>query len=273
MFISTSTITLTTYLGSWALVISVIAIRFMVDQCPFLLEALARVDNNTFPFQQHIMVACDLLPPPTHACIPPFEQFIGQQMVQFQDSILEHLHHHTLSNMPSDEIFKAHHGQILSCSGPRVNTWLIARLIFSAFRLSSPIFSIAFHTWLKLSHLSIVGIPQCVCTHPIDPTNIHFLHCVHGNERTGTHDAICNTFVAIMQDASLHMGWEQLHVLPLTTFNPFCQQINIVLTKDGICTLTDIVIADSTQADLLPQSCATQGFVTKEKSYHNQHPH
>jgi hypothetical protein len=48
--ISTSTITPTTYLKSWALVASVITIRFMVDQCPFLLEALARVDNNAFAF-------------------------------------------------------------------------------------------------------------------------------------------------------------------------------------------------------------------------------
>jgi hypothetical protein len=38
--ISTSTITITTYLGSWALVASVIFSKFMVDQCPFLLEAL-----------------------------------------------------------------------------------------------------------------------------------------------------------------------------------------------------------------------------------------
>jgi hypothetical protein len=30
-FISTSTITLTTYLGSWVLVISIIVVRFMVD--------------------------------------------------------------------------------------------------------------------------------------------------------------------------------------------------------------------------------------------------
>jgi hypothetical protein len=38
--ISTSTIALTIYLGSWALIILVIAIRFMVDQCPFLLKGL-----------------------------------------------------------------------------------------------------------------------------------------------------------------------------------------------------------------------------------------
>jgi hypothetical protein len=48
--ISTSTITPIIYLGSWALVVLVIAVRFMVDQHPFLLETSARVDNNTFPF-------------------------------------------------------------------------------------------------------------------------------------------------------------------------------------------------------------------------------
>jgi hypothetical protein len=34
-----------------------------------------------------------------------------------------------------------------------------------------------------------------------------------------------------------------------------------VLTKDGIRTLINIVIANPTQANLLPKSCATQGFV------------
>jgi hypothetical protein len=40
------------------------------------------------------------------------------------------------------------------------------------------------------------------------------------------------------------------------------QQVNIVFTKDNIHTLIDIVIADPTQVNLLPQSCTTQGFVT-----------
>jgi len=48
--IVTSTITLTTYLRSWALVVSIIVARFMVDQHHFLLEALAQANNNTFPF-------------------------------------------------------------------------------------------------------------------------------------------------------------------------------------------------------------------------------
>jgi hypothetical protein len=45
-----ATITPTTYLRNWAFVIPIVAIRFMNDQCPFLLEAFAKIDNNMFPF-------------------------------------------------------------------------------------------------------------------------------------------------------------------------------------------------------------------------------
>jgi hypothetical protein len=92
----------------------------MVNQHPFLFETLAQFDNNIFPFQQHLKVICDILPPLTHACLPPFEQFIEQQIVQLQDYTLEYLIYHTLSNMFSNKTFKAHRVQILSCSGLRV---------------------------------------------------------------------------------------------------------------------------------------------------------
>jgi hypothetical protein len=49
--IPTATITSTTYLGSWAFIASIIVVRFMVNQRPFLLEALTQINNNTFPFQ------------------------------------------------------------------------------------------------------------------------------------------------------------------------------------------------------------------------------
>jgi hypothetical protein len=49
-------------------------------------------------------------------CFPPFEQLAKQQMVQFQDSILERLHHHTFSNMLFNRISKAKCSRILSCS-------------------------------------------------------------------------------------------------------------------------------------------------------------
>jgi len=77
-FIPKTTITLITYLGSWAFVASIIAARFMVDQHPCLFEALTWVDD--FPFQQHFKITCDLLPFQVRTCLPPFEQLIGQQI-------------------------------------------------------------------------------------------------------------------------------------------------------------------------------------------------
>jgi hypothetical protein len=105
---------------------------------------------------------------------------------------------------------------------------------------------------------------------------IHFLCCAHGNEHIGTHDAICNTFAPITWDDGFNMGQEQLHALLSTTFNSFCQWVNIVLTKNDILTLVDVGIVDPlVWMDLLSQSYTTQVFTTfdvvqaKEKSYCN----
>jgi hypothetical protein len=75
---------------------------------------------------------------------------------------------------------------------------------------------------------------------------IYLLRCAHDNECIGTHDAIHDLFATIMRDASFHVGQEQLHALPSTTFNFFHQRINGVLTKNGIHTLTNVVIANPT---------------------------
>ncbi len=216
------------------------------------------------------IIACDFLPPLACACFPPFEQLIRQQMVQPQDSISEHLHHNTLSIMLFDRTSEVHCAQILSCSSSRVGTWLTTWLVFPTFQLSSSNFYTTFYMWLGLPNPSIVGIPWCV--HPIDLMGIHFLCCVHGNEHTITHDAICDTFVAITWDVGFHVGWEQLHALPSTTFNSFCWRINIVLTNDDIHTLADAVNTDPLWTYLLPWSCAIQKLValdasqTKERS-------
>ncbi len=51
-----------------------------------------------------------------------------------------------------------------------------------------------------------------------------------------------------------------------------------MLTKDGIRTLANVVIADPMWVELFLWSCATQRFAAsdatqvKERSYHNQHP-
>jgi hypothetical protein len=153
-----------------------------------------------------------------------FEQLIGQQMVQLQDSILECLHHHTLSNILSNGISKAHCARILSCSGPRAGVYLTIWPIFPSFWLTSLVFSTMLRIQLGLRYPSIANILWCVCTHPINLMGIQFLHCAHGNEHTWTHGVI-------VWDVSFHVGWKQLHAFPSNMFNSSHQQVNIVLTK------------------------------------------
>jgi len=130
------------------------------------------------------------------------------KMVQFHDSISKHLHHHTCSRMLFDKIFETHCAQILSCFSPEASTWLTTWLAFSTFWLFSPSFSTMLRTWFGLPHLSIVGIPQCVCTHPIDATGVHLLSSTHGNEHTCIHDVVHNIFAAFAWDANFHVGWK-----------------------------------------------------------------
>jgi hypothetical protein len=45
---------------------------------------------------------------------------------------------------------------------------------------------------------------------------IHLLRCAHGNERIRTHDAICDTFATIVQNAGFHIG---MKTITCTSFN------------------------------------------------------
>jgi hypothetical protein len=66
------------------------------------------------------------------------------------------------------------------------------------------------------------------------------------------------------------MHFFQPHSIPFVDESTLCSQ-------NGIHTLTNVVIFDSTHVDLFPQSCNIQGLVdsnatqAKKKSYHNQH--
>jgi hypothetical protein len=59
---------------------STVASRFLIEQ-DHLLKTLVQVDEGTFPFQQHLKVANNLLLLLARACFPPFEQLINQQVV------------------------------------------------------------------------------------------------------------------------------------------------------------------------------------------------
>ncbi len=59
---------------------SAVTFRFLIEQ-HHLFKTLVQVDEGTFPFQQHLKVANNLLLLLTHACFPPFRQLISQQVV------------------------------------------------------------------------------------------------------------------------------------------------------------------------------------------------
>jgi hypothetical protein len=141
------------------------------------------------------------------------------------------------------------------------NIWLTTQLVFLAFQLSFLIFFIALQTRLGIPHSSITSILQCVCTHPIDSISIHFhfLCCTQGNKCIGTHDVVHNTFVAISQDVVFHVGWK--HALLATMFKFFRWWVNIVLIKDDICTLANVVIANPMRQDLFPWYWTTQSLL------------
>jgi hypothetical protein len=102
------------------------------------------------------------------------------------------------------------------------------------------------------------------------------LHYAHGNKHIGTHDVVCDIFAAIMQDVGFHMGRKQLHVLFSNMFNSSHWQVDIVLNKDDIYTLVNVVVVDPKWTDLFPWSCTTQRFVTfdvvQEQNYCDWHP-
>jgi hypothetical protein len=184
------------------------------------------------------------------------------------------------SNMLSNKISETHCAcaRILSYSNLRTCDWFIVRQTFPTFRLSSPSFSTMLWTWLGLPHPSITNIPQYMCTHPINATNVHLLCYTHGNEHMGTHDAVHNTFAAIAWNINFHVGQKQLHTLPSTTFHSSHQWIDIVVTKNGIHILVNVVIVDPTWVNLFRWSYATWRLVAfkvahaKKRSYCNRHP-
>ncbi len=104
-----------------------------------------------------------------------------------------------------------------------------------------------------------------------------FLHCVHGNERIGTPDVVCDTSLPLRGILTFTWGKiSYMHFLQ-THSTPHVSRINIVLTKDGICTLVEVVVVNSTRTNLFPRSCTTQGFVVfnvaqaKKQSYCERH--
>jgi hypothetical protein len=89
---------------------------------------------------------------------------------------------------------------------------------------------------------------------------------------------VLNSFVSIGIDMGFHVSHDQAHVLSPPSLQSSCEQVNIMLLIDGICTLANVVIINPTQVDLVSQTTSFHRVVTKmvtqakEGFYHNQNP-
>jgi hypothetical protein len=81
---------------------------------------------------------------------------------------------------------------------------------------------------------------------------IQLLCYTHCNECKWTHDVIHDTIVVIAQNDNFHVKQKQLHVFSSNMFSSFYWWFNIVLTKDEICTLVNIIIANATCVNFFP---------------------
>jgi len=135
--------------------------------------------------------------------------------------------------------------------------------------------------WLELPHSLITSILWCVCTHPSTLWVSTFYIMLMA---TSTQEPMMKFTIPLLSlrkmlasiwDENNDMRFEQLHALPSTMFNYSRWWIDIVLTKNGIHTLANVIIVDPTQAYLFPRSCTTQKFVASnaiQAKERNQHP-
>ncbi len=187
---------------------------------------------------------------------------------------MEHLHHHTLSNMLSNTILEAHCAWILSCFDLKVGNWLMGRPISPTFWLSPPILSTtlhldyhifqlqaSFHVFSHLINLMDIHLyfaPMAMSTWEPWCNFRHFCyHCVRCLLSCGTKTITCAFFnhVQFLLSTSWHCAhyrWHS-HLSWCCHCWPYaCEFTSPILHNSKICCLNAIQV--------------------KERTYHNWHP-
>jgi hypothetical protein len=109
-----------------------------------------------------------------------------------------------------------------------MKAWLPTHPIILCFPFGLKHFPSTMHTKLGLPHSLALGLSHCICGQPLNPMGFHFFPCTHGGERTTSHDVMKDAFASIARDASLHVSYEQTHVLLPPTFQSSHWPVNIV---------------------------------------------
>jgi hypothetical protein len=134
---------------------------------------------------------------------------------------------------------------IYSCAIPRASTWLLTCPTTLVFHLSLAHFLTTLHTRLGLPHFSMAHLSQCKCDHIIDNLGTHLFQCLYRNEHTTTHNTFWDNVATIFLESGTHVQREVSHLFPRHTWH----QMDILITRDSLWTLMDIVIAYSTHTN------------------------
>ncbi len=156
-------------------------------------------------------------------------------MVQLQNSISKCLHHHTLFNMFSNMISKAHHVQILSCSSSRVN--VLAYILINLPNLLIIFFNYFHNISNVLPHPLIASIPS---TPWVSTFYVTFM-------ATNKQEAMMQFAILLLPlHEMLASIWDENNSMrflqPCSTL--FVDKLTCYSRKMAFCTLVDVIIVD-----------------------------
>lgn len=208
------------YLGNWALFAPIIIVRFLLNNHPFLLEAIgATISVYSFPS------TFDIRGVPSPKCGALHSPFcaICKKGNQFQESILCKLHEHSFSNIIYNMASNSYHMWLRFYVGLGAHIYFFACQVIPSFCLVSNVFSFVLCTNLGLPHPLAIGFIQCICDYGLDLVGTHLFRYSHGEEQITSHNAFQDAFAFIMKDVGFHVLHEQIHVCPLPYFESFHQ--------------------------------------------------
>jgi hypothetical protein len=187
------------FLGSWALVESLVGQRFLWSGLPFLVSVVSnKVDVGVLPFQVALRSARDGLPQSARPILAPFlemgrvsesrvhERLSGAIDIVASEAIRDRL--------PAGDY--AGRARLVSKMGPGAAAWLTAISLFQALQIEDKCFRMALRTWLGLPYTMVAGIRLCECGEELQAGILggqHLFRCGLGSDRNDTHHSIRDT--------------------------------------------------------------------------------
>jgi hypothetical protein len=213
---STARAAFAAFLGSWALVKSLVGKRFLRSGLPFLVSMVSDdVDAGVLPFHVALRSARDAESPPASTLDPCILFGVGAGIgVAGSEEVVGGNRHSGVTG----SLYEPGRARLVSETGPRAAAWLTAVSLFQALQIEDECFRTALRTWLSLPYPMVADIRLCECGEELQAGILggqHLLPCGLGSERNSTHHSIRDTMFYIMREAGYSVRREQSGVMPI----------------------------------------------------------